>query len=84
MDPQHQVREGNDTAELVKMLLFSGAAPLTRVRLWRVQIGCQRRPFLRNASCQEEAHLAEEEGGTALSFLQHIPQLLPAQNTSGP
>lgn len=62
----------------------SRAAPLTSVPLSRVQIGRQRRPFLRDASRQEEAYLAEEERGTALIFLQHVPQLLPAQNTSCP
>lgn len=55
---------------------------LTYVCLFLVQISCQRRPFLRNASCQEEAYIPEEEGGTAIVFFHHLPQLLPAQNSS--
>lgn len=57
---------------------------LTYVCLPLVQISCQRWPFLWNASCQEEAYIAEEEGGTTIVFLHHIPWLLPAQSTSCP
>lgn len=83
MDPQHQVCKSSSAVKLRKRLLF-WAVPLTSVHLSRVQISRQCRPFLWDARCQEEAYIAEEERGTALIYLQHIPQLLPAQNTSCP
>ncbi|CAF97890.1 unnamed protein product, partial [Tetraodon nigroviridis] len=62
----------------------SSSRSLTGVCLSPLQISCQRGPFLRDARCQEEAYIPEEEGGATVVFLPRVPRLLPAQNTSCP
>ncbi len=51
--------------------IFSSSTTLSSVSLSPIQICCQRWSLLRNACCQEETYITEEEGGTTVDYSLH-------------